>query len=239
MNIAGFLKSSTIDYRGHLAAVVYRAGCTLRCPYCHNAKLVTATANTMDASVVVKYIREHADTLDGVVITGGEPMCADRHELMAFMGELSKYVDVKLDTNGTIPMTYDDDKPLTLWEPPSKREFYIAMDLKGTEAMYRSGVFGIYAQFDIYRDNLMMLNSARRQHGRPAEVRTTIHRRLLDENKLLELAEMRAQLAPDLDWFWQPFRDCECFDPTLHASDSYKPDELLALADKCNAIVRR
>jgi len=40
MRIAGYVPSSLIDFPGHVAAVVFSAGCTLRCPWCHNPALV-------------------------------------------------------------------------------------------------------------------------------------------------------------------------------------------------------
>lgn len=40
MIIAGLQKSTLIDYPGHIAAVVFTAGCNLRCGYCHNPEMV-------------------------------------------------------------------------------------------------------------------------------------------------------------------------------------------------------
>ena len=46
MRICGLQKLSMVDYPDRLAATVFTGGCDLRCPFCHNAPLVTRTAET-------------------------------------------------------------------------------------------------------------------------------------------------------------------------------------------------
>ena len=41
MHIHGLQKLAMVDYPGKLAATVFTGGCNLRCPFCHNALLVT------------------------------------------------------------------------------------------------------------------------------------------------------------------------------------------------------
>ena len=41
MRICGLQTLSMVDYPGKLAATVFTGGCNLRCPFCHNALLVT------------------------------------------------------------------------------------------------------------------------------------------------------------------------------------------------------
>ena len=40
MNFAGIQKLTLLDYPGKTACTVFTDGCNLRCPYCHNARLV-------------------------------------------------------------------------------------------------------------------------------------------------------------------------------------------------------
>ena len=44
MQICGLQKLAMVDYPGKLAATVFTGGCNLRCPFCHNALLVTQLA---------------------------------------------------------------------------------------------------------------------------------------------------------------------------------------------------
>ena len=46
MHIHGLQKLAMVDYPGKLAATVFTGGCDLRCPFCHNALLVTRLAET-------------------------------------------------------------------------------------------------------------------------------------------------------------------------------------------------
>ena len=41
MLICGFQKMTLLDFPGHVACTLFTGGCNLRCPFCHNALLVT------------------------------------------------------------------------------------------------------------------------------------------------------------------------------------------------------
>ena len=104
MEIHGFQKMTLLDYPGKVAATVFTAGCNLRCPFCHNAGLVTKInlADRVDKSEVIEYLKKRKGILDGVCVTGGEPLMTDgAFELMKEIRGLG--YSVKLDTNGTFP----------------------------------------------------------------------------------------------------------------------------------------
>ena len=44
MRIAGLQKLTLLDFPGKTAATVFTPGCNFRCPFCHNAALVTGGA---------------------------------------------------------------------------------------------------------------------------------------------------------------------------------------------------
>ena len=46
MYLCGLQKLSMVDYTDKLAATVFAGGCDLRCPFCHNALLVTRLAES-------------------------------------------------------------------------------------------------------------------------------------------------------------------------------------------------
>ena len=50
MYLCGLQKLSMVDYPGKLAATVFTGGCNLRCPFCHNALLVTRLDETPELS---------------------------------------------------------------------------------------------------------------------------------------------------------------------------------------------
>ncbi|HET7160001.1 MAG TPA: anaerobic ribonucleoside-triphosphate reductase activating protein [Burkholderiales bacterium] len=72
--VGGLVPFSSIDYPGHLAAVVFCQGCPWRCSYCHNTHLLPACASTpMRWSDVEAFLKTRRGLLDAVVFSGGEP----------------------------------------------------------------------------------------------------------------------------------------------------------------------
>ncbi|PJC76785.1 anaerobic ribonucleoside-triphosphate reductase activating protein, partial [Candidatus Shapirobacteria bacterium CG_4_8_14_3_um_filter_39_11] len=37
MEIAGYIKTSLIEWPGKISSVIFVPGCNFRCPFCHNA----------------------------------------------------------------------------------------------------------------------------------------------------------------------------------------------------------
>ena len=71
MHIHGLQKLAMVDYPGKLAATVFTGGCNLRCPFCHNALLVTRLAETPEIpeQEVLDFLASRRGLLDGVVLT--------------------------------------------------------------------------------------------------------------------------------------------------------------------------
>lgn len=104
MHIGGLQKLAMVDYPGKLAATIFTAGCNLRCPFCHNAPLVTHTeqAETLSEGDVLAFLSSRKGLLDGVVLSGGEPLLQDGvADLLRAIRTLG--FSVKLDTNGCYP----------------------------------------------------------------------------------------------------------------------------------------
>lgn len=104
MQIHGFQKMTLLDFPGKVAATVFTAGCNLRCPFCHNALLVTKInpANEIARQDIIGYLKKRQGVLDGVCVTGGEPLLSDDiYELLKQIKDLGYLV--KLDTNGCFP----------------------------------------------------------------------------------------------------------------------------------------
>lgn len=134
MNIHGFQKMTLLDYPGKVACTVFTAGCNLRCPFCHNAFLVTEidNSNRVDQSELLEYIKKRKTILDGVCITGGEPLLYD--DTIDFISEIKDIgVSVKLDTNGTFPDRLRKILDASLVD-------YVAMDIKNSPEKYAATV---------------------------------------------------------------------------------------------------
>ena len=103
--VKGFIETSFVDWKGHLASVLFLGGCNFRCPYCHNRDLVLNPGSLEDVPMeyIVATIRKYkAQWVDKIVVTGGEPTL--HMNLFGLIGLLkSEGMKIKLDTNGSNP----------------------------------------------------------------------------------------------------------------------------------------
>ena len=76
MNIQGFQKLTLLDYPDHMACTVFTGGCNMRCPFCHNASLVLRPGENpaFFEEEIYAFLKKRQGILDGVAITGGEPL---------------------------------------------------------------------------------------------------------------------------------------------------------------------
>lgn len=107
MRIAGLQKLTLLDFPEHMAATLFCPGCDFRCPFCHNASLVVPGREgfpAMDLDEIRAFLKKRRGVLDGVCITGGEPLL--QPDIADFCAELKDMgFAVKLDTNGSFPAT--------------------------------------------------------------------------------------------------------------------------------------
>ena len=102
--LAGIQKLTLLDYPGKVACTVFTAGCDLRCPFCHNASLALPEreSDSMELDDLLAFLRKRQGILDGVAVTGGEPLM--HPGIVDVLGEIKALgYSVKLDTNGTFP----------------------------------------------------------------------------------------------------------------------------------------
>ena len=168
MKISGFQKLTLLDFPGKTAATIFTGGCNMRCPFCHNALLVTELSETEDISEdeVFAYLNKRKGILDGVCITGGEPLL--RKDIADFIRKIKAMgLAVKLDTNGSYP-----ERLIPLVEEGLID--YIAMDIKNSKEKYpeTSGV----ENFDVspIEESVSYIMSC----GVDYEFRTTVVREL-------------------------------------------------------------
>lgn len=128
--IGGLQKVTLLDFPGKIACTVFLTGCNLRCPYCHNPELVLPqdSKKYISEGELFKFLVSRKGKLDGVCITGGEPMLypslPDLIRRIKEMGFL-----VKLDSNGTLPEMLEHLLREELLD-------YVAMDIKNAPSRY-------------------------------------------------------------------------------------------------------
>ena len=166
MIIQGLQKLTLLDYPGQVACTIFTAGCNFRCPFCHNASLVIDTHKNRNISEeeIFSFLKKRQGILDGVCVTGGEPLIQPGIE--EFLAKIKKmgYM-VKLDTNGSFP-----DKLKKIVE--AGLVDYVAMDIKNSPESYGKTV-GI-ENYDI--KNVMSSIEYLMSGVVPYEFRTTVVR---------------------------------------------------------------
>ncbi len=130
MIFAGFQKLTLLDFPGKVACTLFTKGCNFYCPFCHNALLVEGSENgqSFTEEEVLSYLNKRKGILEGVCITGGEPLI--QSSLRDFIKEVKNLgYAVKLDTNGSFP-----EKLMELVKDGLID--YVAMDIKNSFEKY-------------------------------------------------------------------------------------------------------
>lgn len=163
MLIKGFQKLTLLDFPGRTACTVFTGGCNYRCPFCHNALLVTEQDDAYyDEEVIFEHLERRKNVLDGVAVTGGEPLL--QKDIERFLYEIKdKGYAVKLDTNGSFPEKLAGILELGLAD-------YVAMDIKNCPEKY--GLTVGVKNFDIapVQESIELLMNG----SVPFEFRTTV-----------------------------------------------------------------
>lgn len=130
MRIQGLQKLTLLDFPERVACTVFTAGCNFRCPFCHNASLVVNIPQEaeMTEDDFFSFLEKRQGVLDGVCISGGEPLL--QPDIENFMQKIKEMgFAIKLDTNGSFP-----DKLKALVEKGLVD--YVAMDIKNSPELY-------------------------------------------------------------------------------------------------------
>jgi pyruvate formate lyase activating enzyme len=161
--IKGFQKLTLLDFPGKTACTVFTGGCNFRCSFCHNAGLVTKMdAEIIPESEVFEHLKKRQGILDGIAITGGEPLLqGDIEEFLRKVRESG--FAIKLDTNGSFPEKLESIIENGLCD-------YVAMDIKNSKEKYPETV-GIN-NFDI--SNIEKSVKILKRGKMPFEFRTTV-----------------------------------------------------------------
>ena len=191
MNVQGFQKVTLLDYPGLVACTVFLGGCNLRCPFCHNAGLVRTPMAEADAyPALIDYLEKRKGILQGVCITGGEPLLhPDLPDLLRTVKDMG--YAIKLDTNGSLPRQLE--KALSTGYVD-----YVAMDIKHAPGSYHKAT-GCDLDFAPFGESIRLI----RESGLPYEFRTTAVKGI---HEIKDFETISAYLGDEL-YFIQKFVD--------------------------------
>lgn len=226
MIISGLQKTTLIDYPGKMAAIIFTRGCNFRCHYCHNPGLVDPEKYypEIPESEILDFLEKRRGVLEGVVITGGEPLI--HRDIEKFLRKV-KNLDyaIKLDTNGTNPELLQDliDKKLV---------DYLAMDIKHHLDRYGEVIDIEHDRKNIDRSIKIIMNS-----GLEYEFRTTILPKFF---QLEDFHKIGALIKGAKKYYLQQFRPLMTLDVKFYEEPTFTAIELEAFkkildtyVDKC------
>ena len=193
MKIQGLQKMTLLDFPGRVACTVFLGGCDFRCPFCHNGELLDGTAPAvMDDQELLKFLKSRQGLLDGVAVTGGEPLLRkDLPELLRAVRALG--FAVKVDTNGNHPEALEGLLKEGLVD-------YVAMDIKNSPMKYALTAGLERLDLSPIRRSVSLLMDSQI----PYEFRTTV----VDElHKAEDFEAMGQWIAGAKAYFLQPFTD--------------------------------
>lgn len=222
MNIQGLQKLTLLDYPDHMACTIFTGGCNFRCPFCHNGDLVLHSSVSQGIAPAIShdelfsFLKKRQGILDGVCITGGEPLLQpDLEEMIRQIRDLGFLV--KLDTNGSFPQKLSHLLEQGLID-------YVAMDIKNCKERYRDTA-GLPDSYDLtpIEDSVKLLMDG----DVPYEFRTTIVR---EYHRPQDVVSMAQWIAGASRYYLQGFVQSEnVIKRGLHGLDTVEMDALVPL----------
>lgn len=205
--IIGDTTISSLDFPSRMSFVIFTAGCTLKCPYCHNPEIIDG-GKAVGLDQIIGKVDDSIDFIDGVVITGGEPLI--QYKDVKKILEYSKMHNLatKLDTNGCFPERLE--KIIALVD-------YVALDIKAPFHKYEE-IIGSNMGNDVRNSMEICLNSPRTY----LECRTTYVPALMDKKDIIDIAK---SIKCDI-YTIQQFRDRNVLDKRLYKTPIPRRDEL-------------
>lgn len=174
-NIAGLVPFTTIDFPEHLACVVFFQGCPLRCPFCHNPNLQELHNHTaLSWTDVTDFLSTRKKRLDGVVLSGGEPLMQKDIHLKA--KEIKKMgFKVALHTSGVFPERLKETLPYLDW---------VGLDIKAPKEKYHILTGRENISEKVYESLDLLINA-----NVKFEIRTTTDPRFLNIEDIFNIAK--------------------------------------------------
>ncbi|MEW6010516.1 MAG: anaerobic ribonucleoside-triphosphate reductase activating protein [Methanobacterium sp.] len=211
---------SSFDFPGKMSLVIFTGGCTLRCPYCHNPEIING-GDEVSLDEIFKKVEDASEFVDGVVITGGEPLmqCTAIKKILKYVR--SKGLLAKLDTNGCFP-----DKLQHVIELVD----YVSLDIKAPFDRY-GDLIGLDIGKDVEESMEIVLNSP----NTFLECRTTYVPTLLNEKDIHQISR---EINCDL-YTLQQFRNRIVLDPSLESVPSPSREFLGELAKKIKPLLNK
>ena len=184
MRIVGLQKTTVIDYPGKVACVVFLWGCNFRCGFCHNPELVVEEPREIYSErEILEFLAKRKKYLDGVCITGGEPLLTLDKEFLRKIKTLG--YEIKLDTNGSFPEKLEELIKDGLVD-------FVAMDIKASKEKYEQ-VAGARVSLDKIEESIKLIGLMENY-----EFRTTVLEEIHDVEEMRKIANWLNEVVGEI-----------------------------------------
>lgn len=208
--VVGLQKLTLLDYPGHVACTVFTGGCNFRCPFCHNAPLVLPERMGSDTNEeeVLKFLKKRIGVLDGVAVTGGEPLIhKSLPDFLAAVKDMGYMI--KLDTNGSFPEALRNVVEKGLVDR-------VAMDIKNSPEAYGETIGLPGFDLKAVEESKNLLLSGKIDY----EFRTTVVKGIHTKESLAQAAEW---IKGAKEYYLQQYKD---------SGDVINPEKLSAFSEE-------
>ncbi|MCQ2533857.1 MAG: anaerobic ribonucleoside-triphosphate reductase activating protein [Clostridia bacterium] len=226
MKIGGLQRLTLLDFPGTVSCTIFTIGCNFKCPFCHNALLALKEREEellgMTEEEVFEFLEGRKKRLDGVCITGGEPLL--QSDIRAFIQKVRALgYKVKLDTNGSNPELLEALIDEGLLD-------YVAMDIKNSKERYKESI-GVDGELgDKLLNNVIRSVEVLKKGKVDYEFRTTVVDELHETEDIASLCKW-IEGAPH--YYIQDFNDSgDLIDSNMHQMPYEKLKSLLDEARK-------
>jgi len=179
--IRALIETSLIDWDGKITTVLFFDQCNFMCPFCQNWELIMHPEKfpIIKWGAISKMLSQKEKWIDGVVLTGGEPLI-NKKELFEIAKNIKDlHLDVKIDTNGASP---DVLKKLI----DAKLVDYVAMDIKASLDKDYNIAAGKKVELKRIKESIHLLMSGLVDY----EFRTTCVPGIIDEQAIEEIGKV-------------------------------------------------
>jgi pyruvate formate lyase activating enzyme len=222
--IRGIIETSFLDWDGKVVMVLYTPSCNLKCPFCHNWELMDNPSRYPEKTWddIKLLLEEYSDFLDGVCVTGGEPLLEpDLEELLQNVKNMGKLV--KLDTNGTLPDVLSRLIEKGLID-------YIAMDIKMPPDKRYIQAAGVKIDLKKIKKSISLIMNS----GIDYEFRTTVVPTIHTKEDIVDIAR---HIKGAKKYVLQQFAPFHARDEKLQELKPYENEVLADIADECSQFV--
>jgi pyruvate formate lyase activating enzyme len=212
MKFSGIQKTSLLDFPNRVASVLFTPGCNLRCPFCHNWRIVVDPKPPfLNEEAVLKILHERKRFVDAIVVTGGEPTI--HKELPRFLKKLKgKGFLVKLDTNG-----FNSH----ILEECLQYVDYVALDVKTSLEKYER--LGAKDTVELLR-TIEILKTGKVEY----EFRTTVVPTFVDDKDVVKIGEL---VEGARAFAFQQFIPDDTMDKSFAAIKPYSREKIAGFAE--------